>query len=150
MCSPHPFKNQTNMPSCPLGKVLAPLHLKLIQLASALSCIPVNEKPEATNCAGDPFTRLLAPSQSRVFQADTTGQVIHIGMQAQKADTEAGPFVRVAFVLTGEQSARQTALGLHFRCIGVHGMGQRCHFLGCLLQCTVLTAGTVVRRKSCA
>ncbi|CAK0783285.1 hypothetical protein CVIRNUC_006484 [Coccomyxa viridis] len=59
---------------------------------------------------GDPFTRLLAPSQSRIFQADTTGQVIHIGMQAQKADTEAGPFVRVAFVLTGSPAHKA---GLH-------------------------------------
>ena len=51
--------------------------------------------------AGDPFTRILMPSQSQVFQADTTGQLVHIGMQAQKAETEAGPFVRVSFVLTG-------------------------------------------------
>ncbi len=51
--------------------------------------------------AGDPFTRLLAPSQGQSFQADTTGQLVHIGMQAQKAETEAGPFVRVSFVLTG-------------------------------------------------
>lgn len=34
-------------------------------------------------------------------QADTTGQLVHIGMQAQKAETEAGPFVRISFVLTG-------------------------------------------------
>ena len=93
------------MPFCPHGKVLVPLHLKHLELAKALSCSTINEKPEATDGAGDPFTRLLAPSQSRIFQADTTGQVIHIGMQAQKADTEAGPFVRVAFVLTGEHSA---------------------------------------------
>ena len=51
--------------------------------------------------AGDPFTRILAPSQSQVFQADTTGQLVHIGLQAQRAETEAGPFVRVSFVLTG-------------------------------------------------
>ena len=41
------------------------------------------------------------PSQGQSFQADTTGQLVHIGMQAQKAETEAGPFVRVSFVLTG-------------------------------------------------
>ena len=56
---------------------------------------------EAHLGAGDPFTRILMPSQSQVFQADTTGQLVHIGMQAQKAETEAGPFVRVSFVLTG-------------------------------------------------
>lgn len=44
---------------------------------------------------------MLAPSQGQSFQADTTGQLVHIGMQAQKAETEAGPFVRVSFVLTG-------------------------------------------------
>ena len=138
------------MPSSPHEKVLVPLHLKLVQLASALSSDIVNEKPEATGCAGDPFTRLLAPSQSRVFQADTTGQVIHIGMQAQKADTEAGPFVRVAFVLTGEPVSYISSSCLQFKCIGVHGTGQHCHIWECLLQCRILTAGTVVRRKSCA
>ena len=70
--------------------------------------------PEGRDRAGDPFTRLLAPSQSRVFQADTTGQVIHIGMQAQKADTEAGPFVRVAFVLTGIHLATKAAIDPDF------------------------------------
>ena len=60
--------------------------------------------------AGDPFTRILAPNQSQVFQADTTGQLVHIGMQAQRADTEAGPFVRVSFVLTG------TSMALYLLC----------------------------------
>ena len=51
--------------------------------------------------AGDRYTRLLPPSQARVFEADTTGQVVHVGLQAQRAETEAGPFLRVSFVLTG-------------------------------------------------
>ncbi|KAK9905975.1 hypothetical protein WJX75_009955 [Coccomyxa subellipsoidea] len=50
---------------------------------------------------GDRYTRLLPPSQARVFEADTTGQVVHVGLQAQRAETEAGPFLRVSFVLTG-------------------------------------------------
>lgn len=51
--------------------------------------------------AGDQYTRLLPPSQARSFEADTTGQVVHVGLQAQRADTEAGAFLRVSFVLTG-------------------------------------------------
>ena len=51
--------------------------------------------------AGDRFTRLLPPSQARSFEADTTGQVVHIGMQAQRTETDARPFLRVSFVLTG-------------------------------------------------
>ena len=64
-------------------------------------CMHIGCLREADLGAGDPFTRILMPSQSQVFQADTTGQLVHIGMQAQKAETEAGPFVRVSFVLTG-------------------------------------------------
>ncbi|CAL8472009.1 g11551 [Coccomyxa elongata] len=50
---------------------------------------------------GDRYTRLLPPSQARSFEADTTGQVVHVGMQAQRAETDARPFLRVSFVLTG-------------------------------------------------
>lgn len=81
-----------------------PLHILIAEhMHNALCtcCMHIAWLREAHLGAGDPFTRILMPSQSQVFQADTTGQLVHIGMQAQKAETEAGPFVRVSFVLTG-------------------------------------------------
>ena len=37
---------------------------------------------QARRCptAGDRFTRIVPPSQAELFNADTTGQVVHVGM----------------------------------------------------------------------
>ena len=96
-------------------------------------------KKERDFGAGDPFTRILAPSQSQVFQADTTGQLVHIGMQAQRADTEAGPFVRVSFVLTGASIPKRPALHHHLASLSVS------HVSGC-----VCTLGSQQRQMSAA